>query len=276
MASLIADLGMQGRKSVESEVFIVEVGDGVARCSMNRPQDMNALSLGLGYPMVEGLNRVLDDDDVRVIILRGEGGHFCSGADLTLLGDNLDPVFLNQSMEAVSEVILRLYEAPKPVITEVDGFAVGGGLGLAMASDMTYATERAKFSMGFIKIAAAPDMGSSYFLAERVGLVKAKEMAFTGDIVDAEEALRIGLVNRVVDHDKISEEVMKLAAYIATKSPRALAETKRMLNRSQLLGLRSALEQETHVQPVLLLSEEHRAAIRKIFERWEQGLSANE
>lgn len=261
---------------MEPEVFKVEISGGVARCSMNRPRDMNALSVELGYPMVEGLTRVLDDDAVRVVVLRGEGGHFCSGADLTLLGDNLDPAFLNQSMRKLGAVILRLYEGSKPVITEVDGFAVGGGLGLALASDITYATERAQFSMGFIKIAATPDMGSSYFLAERVGLLKAKEMAFTGDMVGAEEALRIGLVNRVVGHGEISDEVMKLAAYIATKSPQTLADTKRMMNRSHLLDLRSVLDLEASVQPVMLLSEEHRAAIRKIFTRWEQGLGAQD
>jgi len=261
---------------MDSDVFLVEIDGGVARCSINRPQDMNALSVELGYPMVEGLSRVLADDAVRVIVLRGEGGNFCSGADLNLLGDNLDPVFLNQSMKAVAEIIHELYTGPKPVITEVDGFAVGGGLGLALASDITYATERAKFCMGFIKIAAAPDMGSSYFLAERVGLVKAKEMAFTGDIVEAQEALRIGLVNKVVEHAKISNEVMELATYIATKSPEALAATKRMMNGSHLLDLRSVLDLEVNVQPIMLLSEEHRAAIKKIFERWEQGFGARD
>jgi 2-(1,2-epoxy-1,2-dihydrophenyl)acetyl-CoA isomerase len=130
--------------------------------------------------------------------------------------------------------------------------------------------------MGFIKIAAAPDMGSSYFLAERVGLVKAKEMAFTGDIVEAQEALRIGLVNKVVEHAKISNEVMELATYIATKSPEALAATKRMMNGSHLLDLRSVLDLEVNVQPIMLLSEEHRAAIKKIFERWEQGFGARD
>ena len=261
---------------MDPEVFIVEIDRGVARCSMNRPRDMNALSVELGYPMVEGLSRVLDDDAVRVIILRGEGGHFCSGADLALLGDKLDPVFLNQSMQALGAVILRLYEGPKPVISEVDGFAVGGGLGLALASDITYATERAQFCMGFIKIAATPDMGSSYFLAERVGLAKAKEMAFTGDIVGAEEALRIGLVNKVVEHDKISEKVMQLASYIATKSPEVLASTKRMMNRSHSLDLKTILSVESHVQPITLLSDEHKQAIRKILERWEKGLGARD
>ncbi|RJP34829.1 MAG: enoyl-CoA hydratase/isomerase family protein [Actinobacteria bacterium] len=261
---------------MDQKAFIVETVDGVARCSMNRPEDMNALSVELGYPMVEGLAQVLDDDSARVIILRGEGGHFCSGADLTLLGENLDPVFLNESMKALGEVILRLYEGPKPVITEVDGFAVGGGLGLALASDITYATERALFCMGFIRIAATPDMGSSYFLAERVGLARAKEMAFTGDLVGAEEAFRIGLVNKVVDHEEISREVMELAARIARRPHAALASTKRMLNRSHLLELQTVLSLESHVQPISLLSEEHRAAIRKIFARWEQGLGARD
>lgn len=256
------------------DIFKVEVEDGVARCSMNNPKDMNALSVELGYPMVEGLTKVLDDESIRVIVLRGEGGHFCSGADLALLGENLDPVFLNQSMKALGEVILRLYEGPKPVITEVDGFAVGGGLGLALASDITYATERALFCMGFIRIAAAPDMGSSYFLAERVGLIHAKRMAFTGELVDAEEALRIGLVNKVVEHGNISAEVMELARRIARRSSETLAATKRMMNRWHRTELQSALGLEAHVQPIMLLSEEHRAAIRKIFARWEQGLGA--
>lgn len=259
-----------------TEIFKVEIEDGIARCSMNKPEDMNALSMELGYPMVEGLTSALDDETVRVIVLRGEGGHFCSGADLTLLGDNLDPVFLSQSMQALGSVILRLYEGPKPVITEVDGFAVGGGLGLALASDITYATERALFCMGFIRIAAAPDMGSSYFLAERVGLMRAKKMAFTGELVDAEEALRIGLVNKVVDHDRISSEVMELATRIARRRPGTLAATKSMLNRWHRMELRSALSMEAHTQPVMLLSEEHRAAIKKIFERWEQGLGARD
>lgn len=260
----------------DSEFFKVEIGDGVACCSMNRPEEMNALSVELGYPMVEGLTRVLDDDAVRVIVLRGEGGHFCSGADLTLLGENLDPVFLNRSMKALGEVILRLYEGPKPVVTEVDGFAVGGGLGLALASDITYATERALFCMGFIRIAATPDMGSSYFLAERVGLIRAKKMAFTGELVDAEEALRIGLVNKVVDHDLISAEVMELATRIARRRPETLAATKRMMNGWHRMELQSALSLEAHTQPIMLLSQEHRAAIKKIFERWEQGFGARD
>jgi 2-(1,2-epoxy-1,2-dihydrophenyl)acetyl-CoA isomerase len=253
-----------------SDLFKVEITDNIARCSMNSPGNMNALNTEMGYPMVEALGEVLADESVRVIILRGEGGHFCSGADLDLLGQDLDPPFLNQAMKAMGSIVYQLYTGPKPVITEVDGFAVGGGLGLALASDITYATERTLFCMGFIRIAAAPDMGSSYFLAERVGLARAKKMAFTGEVVGAEEALRIGLVNEVVDHQEISDKVMELARRIARRSAETLAWTKRVMNKYQRLELQSVLDLEAHVQPIMLLSEEHRAAVRKIMDRWLQ------
>lgn len=262
------DGGMGGEEAVEREKFIIEIEEGVARCSMNVPRNMNALSVELGYPMVEGLSRVLSDETVKVIVLRGEGGNFCSGADLDLLGDNLEPNFLNRSMRAMGETILRLYHGPKVVITEVDGYAVGGGLGLALASDITWATERAFFSMGFIRIAATPDMGTSYFLTQRVGLATAKKLAFTGDVIDAAEALRIGLVDRVVDHGAISAEVMELARLIARRNPQALAWTKGMMNRAPHLDLQAVLDLEAHVQPVMLLSEDHREAVRKILRKW--------
>jgi enoyl-CoA hydratase/carnithine racemase len=255
---------------MKPDIFNVEKIDAVARCTMNSPGNMNALSVELGHPLVEGILRILEDESVRVIVIRGGGGNFCSGADLSLLGENLDPVFLSQSMEALGKIIYQLYNGPKPVITEVDGFAVGGGLGLALASDITFATERAQFSMGFIRIAAVPDMGCSYFLAERVGLAKAKELAFTGDIIEAEEALRLGLVNRIVDHREISGAVMELAQRIARRSPQALAWTKRVMNRSQHQELQVVLDLESHVQPIMLLSDEHREAVRKIMVKWER------
>jgi 2-(1,2-epoxy-1,2-dihydrophenyl)acetyl-CoA isomerase len=124
--------------------------------------------------------------------------------------------------------------------------------------------------MGFIRIAAAPDMGSSYFLAERVGLVRAKKMAFTGEVVNAEEALRIGLVNEVIDHREISDKVIELAQRIARRSVETLAWTKRVMNKYQSLELQSVLELEAHVQPIMLLSEDHRAAVKKIMDRWLQ------
>jgi 2-(1,2-epoxy-1,2-dihydrophenyl)acetyl-CoA isomerase len=170
-------------------------------------------------------------------------------------------------MGLANEIGFALHEGPRPVITEVDGWAVGGGMGLAMCSDMTFATERAKFMMSFVRISIIPDLGSSYYLPQRVGLLKAKELVFTGATVEAEEALALGIVNRVVPHDEIGEEVMKLARKLATRSPRMLATTKRHFNMAHRLDLRTMLDLEESVQPFMLLEPEHERDMQKFMEK---------
>ena len=245
--------------------FEVQRIGAVARCSMNCPEKMNALNQATGAPMVEEISKLMGDDTVAVIVLRAEGDNFCTGADLSLLGDNLDPALLRNLMNRMNALLFQLHQGAKIVITEVDGFAVGGGLGLALASDITIATDQAKFCCGFIRIGAVPDMGVTYFLTERLGMAKAKEVALTGDIIDAGQALEMGLINRVVPREAISEAVMKLATRIAKAPPEALALTKRNLNRSRHIDLQTALDIEAHMQPLMLLSEDHKAAIKKLF-----------
>ncbi len=254
----------------ESEVFSVEIEDGVARCTMNGPK-MNALGEDLLFPMCERMSEVLADDDARVIVLRGGEGNFCSGGDVGTMGEKMDPSILNRSMHMINEIGHDLHEGPKPVITEVDGWAVGGGMGWAMASDMTFATERARFMMSFIRISIVPDLGSTYFLPLRVGLIKAKELAFTGRPIGAEEALRIGLVNRVIPHDEISEKTMKVARKIATRPPAVLALMKRHLNIASRTDLRTIMELEESVQPLMVLTEDHQRDIERFLEKGSGG-----
>lgn len=247
------------------EPFTVERFGAVARCSMNCPEKMNALSLENGASMIEGIGQLMDDDTVSVIVIRGEGENFCTGADLSLLGDNMDPAPLRDLMNRVNAFLFQLHQGPKIVISEVDGYVFGGGLGLALASDMTVATEEAKFCCGFIRIGAVPDMGATYFLTERLGMAKAREIALTGDIVEADQALKMGLINRVVPRNEISKEVMKLATRIAKAPPETLAWTKRNLNRARHMDLQTALDLEAHIQPLMLLSDEHKKAMKKLF-----------
>lgn len=246
---------------MESEFFKVEVSGGVGSCTMEGPR-MNAMGEQLLVPMIEGLTSLLDDEAVRVIVLRGGGGNFCTGADLNMMGEEMDPVLLYQSMEQVTSVMYRLHEGPKPVICEVDGWAVGGGMSLAICSDITYATEKALFLMSFIRISIIPDLGSSYFLARRIGLARAKELALTGKVIDAEEAYRIGLVNRVFSHQEITEEVMKRARKMAGRSPAALALTKRNLNVAHRVDLQTLMKLEDSTQPFMVLSPEHKADVK--------------
>ncbi len=245
---------------MESECFRVEVADGVASCTMEGPR-MNAMSEQLLVPMMEGLTSALADDAVRVILLRGDGGNFCTGADLNMMGEEMDPVVLYESMEKVASIMYQLHEGPKPVICEVDGWAVGGGVSLAICSDITYATEKALFLMSFIRISIIPDLGSSYFLSRRVGLAQAKELALTGKVIDAEEAYRIGLVNRVFPQDEITGEVMKRAKKMAGRSTRALELTKRNLNVAHQVDLQTLMHLENSTQPFMVLSPEHKADV---------------
>ncbi len=249
-----------------SERFRIEKEDGVARCTMSGP-NMNAMGDEMILPMMEGLRSVLDDEEVKVIVIRGDEGNFSTGADLTIMGEKMDPTILNENMRKMGDFIYELHEGPRPVIAEVDGWAVGGGFGLAMAADITYATERARFFLSWVRLSILPDFGSAYFLTRRVGLSLAKELALTGRIVEAEEALRIGLINRIVPHEEIGEAVMKMAKKMAGRSPNILATTKRMLNTGHQVDLKTFLEFEAYAQSMAILAPEHKKDVEEFFER---------
>ena len=251
---------------MEDGNFKIEITDGVARCTMDGPT-MNALGSDLLFELIDGLKEVLANEEVRVIVLRGEGGNFSVGADLSIMGEKMDPTYLNKNMNKFNEVGYELHEGPKPGITEVDGWAAGGGCSLAICSDMTYATERAKFYLSFVRISIIPDLGISYFLPKRIGLARAKELALTARVVDAEEACRIGMVNKVVDHNAIGEEVMKLATRMATRPPDVLAMTKRNLNWSHRLDLKTMLDGEASTQPFLAMAPEHKRDIKMFLDK---------
>jgi 2-(1,2-epoxy-1,2-dihydrophenyl)acetyl-CoA isomerase len=178
----------------------------------------------------------------------------------------MEPSLLADTKRRMGRLIAELHEGPRPVIAEVDGWAVGGAFGLAMASDITYATERARFFPSFVRISLVPDFGTAYFLARRVGLARAKEIALTGRVIDAEEALRIGLVNRVVGHGDIHGEVMRLARKLAGRPPDILAHTKRFVNAAFTVDLGTQLDLEAYLQSLNVTTPEHREDVRKFLE----------
>jgi 2-(1,2-epoxy-1,2-dihydrophenyl)acetyl-CoA isomerase len=249
--------------------LIIERSEGVVRVTMNAPEKKNAAS----GRMFEALRDVFIDvernDDDRAMVLTGAAGNFCTGADLT------DPDGENMSlsqpgivrMRRLNEVAQALHAITKPTIARVDGLAVGAGLSLALGCDLIVASERARFSMIFAKRALSPDLGASWLLPRAVGMAKAKELTLLGDIIDASEALAIGLINRVESLDDLDEVVDELALRLAGGPTVALSLAKGLLDHAAVTSFEQALEDEGRAQSINFATEDMREAMTAFFEK---------
>ncbi|HEY0077302.1 MAG TPA: enoyl-CoA hydratase [Pyrinomonadaceae bacterium] len=228
-----------------NQKIVVTVVDGIKRIVFNRPERRNSVDFEM-FELLAEIIRESAEDESRVIILTGAGDAFCAGADLLSVGTSDISGFdvTSHLREHTSPTILAMRELSKPIIARVDGPAVGIGFSYALACDMIVATERAVFGMGFIKIGLMPDGGSTYFLPRRVGHARAFELMATGEQIDAREALRLGLVNRVVALEALDETVNALAGSLAQSPQPALAKIKQALNESARRELAAALDFE--------------------------------
>ena len=192
------------------------VKDGVALLTLNRPDRLNAMSAGMLDAMLEALPRLADDAAVGVVVLTGSGRGFCAGGDVKAMaegrefgGDTLEEKA--SALRAQMEVSRWLHEMPKPTLAMVRGAAAGAGLSLAMACDMRIAGDSARFAPAFARVGYSGDFGGTWFLTQLVGTAKARELYYTAEILSAEVALALGLVNRVVPDAQLEEETMALA-----------------------------------------------------------------
>ena len=225
--------------------LLVARDDGITRITFNRPERRNSVDFEM-FELLAAALREAAADDSRVVILSGAGDSFSAGADLLAAGAGDIARFdvTAHLREHTTPAILAMRALPKPLIARVDGHAVGIGCSYALACDMVIASERALFGLGFIKIGLMPDGGSTYTLPRLVGYAKAFELMATGDIIDAQEALRLGLVNRVVAPADLDATVDQLAARLAQLPQTALARIKAALNHSATGDLAAALEFE--------------------------------
>ena len=216
--------------------IIVEKEDGVAKITLNRPEVLNALDGEIINELKTAIKDVGKDKGLRAVVITGAGRGFCSGVDLA------PSASVVEGLTEIHEIIKGITTMEKPVIALINGTAVGGGLDLAMACDIRIASEKAKLSEIFVKRGLLPDMGGTYFLPRLVGLGKAKELIFTGEIIDAKEAERIGLVNKVVPHEELNSTGMELARKLAKGPTLAIGKAKIAINREMELNLDSALK----------------------------------
>lgn len=224
----------------------LERSDHSAVITLNRPEKLNALSAELRDVLTEALAEVQQDDSVRVVIITGAGRGFCSGADLTSAQADTVPSQNDRLDEYgwVGRQAMSVYHLDKPVIAAVNGVAAGAGMSLALSCDVRVGSENARFKSVFIERNLSPDSGLSFFLPRVVGQSRAADIIYTSRAVDAEEAHRIGLLDRLVAHERLLESALELAAQMTQWPPLALRSSKRVLQHNMEVGLQDALRYE--------------------------------
>jgi 2-(1,2-epoxy-1,2-dihydrophenyl)acetyl-CoA isomerase len=240
----------------------------VATLTLNRPEARNALDIVMRRELFDALDEIEGDAAVRVLILTGAGGHFCAGGDVKTMRETRHTAAEGRArVELLNVMVRRLVDFPRPTIAMVDGYAVGAGSNLALCCDLIVASDRAKFGELFWKIGLAPDGGGTWLLSRLVGLARAKELIFTADVIDAAEAARIGLVNRVVPAASLEATTRALAEKIAAGPPAVLKMAKHMVNRAATADLAAALDLEAFCQGLAIASDDHQEGLRAFFEK---------
>ena len=244
----------------------------------NRPERMNAMGGTLLAELNAAFTEGRRDDRVRAFVVTGEGRAWCAGADLAPDGMSSDTVSNPRAnkLDDIGEVgrtVLNLYNAGKPTIAAVNGVCVGGGFGLCSSFDIRIASEHARFSTIFIKRALAPDCGLSWFLPRLVGGEKAAEMFYTARMVNADEALQMGIVSKVVPHDQLIDTAMGAALTMAKNPPTALSYTRKALQHSVGATLQDQLEYEWTNQRVCLATGEFQEGVAAFREKREPDFS---
>ena len=253
--------------------LVYDVKDAIATLTLNRPERLNALGDTLREEFVEGLRRAIDDPDVRVVVITGAGKAFCAGGDVKAMqeakAENRERPLMERVAPGRDRAVLLMRESPKPLIAAVNGAAAGAGMNIALACDIRLASTTAKFSQAFVRRGLHPDWGGTYFLPRIVGMAKAAEMIFTGAVIDAEEALRLGIVSALHAPEALLPATYELAARIAAGPPIAIRLARRALYHNQDVDLKSALEFETFAQTICFDTEDAREGIRAFVEKRE-------
>lgn len=246
--------------------ILYEAADGVAKITLNRPDKFNAFTEQMHKELLDALKRAGKDENVRCVVLTGAGKAFNAGQDLGEVQEG-EVDFGEFLRKRYNPLILQMQSMEKPVIAAVNGVAAGAGMSLALASDLRLASEKASFVNVFVNIGLVPDSGGCYFLPRIVGIGKALELAFTGDQVPADEAFRIGLVNKVYPADTFEAEVMEYARKLAKLPTKAIGLIKRAMYRGLHMTLEDALEYEAFAQEIAGNTEDHREGVRAFFEK---------
>jgi len=251
--------------------FLYKQDNGIGTITLNRPERLNAITFEVYHELTDFFAKLSAEKDVRVVIITGAGRAFCSGGDvIDIIGElqGRDAEGLLEFTRLTCDLIRNMRALPKPIIASLNGTTAGAGACIALASDIRIAAQEAKIAFIFVKVGlAGTDMGATYLLPRMVGLAKATELLMSGDFVEANEAERIGLYNRVVPRDQLERVTQEFAEKLASGPALGIAKTKEMLNRELHMSFESALEAEAMAQALCMqtpdFKEAHAAFIEK-------------
>src|SRR5438128_1637060 len=244
--------------------FLYEQRDGIAKITLNRPERLNAVTFAVYHELTDFFAKLRDEKDVRVVVITGAGRAFCSGGDVRdIIGElqGQDAEGLLKFTRLTCELIHHMRTLPKPIIASINGTTAGAGACIALASDIRIAAEEAKIAFIFVKVGlAGTDMGATYLLPRVIGLSKATELLMTGDFIEAAEAERIGLYNRIVSRAELQSVTREFAQKLARGPALGIAKTKEMLNRELHMSFESALEAEAVAQALCMQTPDFKEA----------------
>ncbi len=257
------------------ELVKMEIDAHVGILTLNRPERLNALGEDMREQILARLQACEANPEVRTVLLTGAGRAFCSGGDVKQMRERLDhpeaprPDIGVHRTPTRNHVIMTMRRMPMPVIAAVNGPAVGAGMNLALACDMRIASDEAVFGEAFVRRGMPPDWGGTYFLPRIVGTAKACELIFSGDIIDAAEALRLGIVNRVEPHETFFQAALDWARQMARGPTLAMALAKRNIYTNLDVGLVAAMDNESYSMEIAHGSEDNQEGIRAFVEKRE-------
>lgn len=248
---------------VESQNIILEKNEGIAKITLNRPDVMNALNDVIIDELWVATEDVRVDRDIKVVVITGAGKAFCTGLDLNYAEELAEgPMLEVGTLLRKLQAAFRLERLEKPVIAVINGFASAEGCDLALACDFRLASKNARLGMTYTQLGLVPDAGGACRLIQLVGLSKAKELIFFGEPINTEEALRIGMIDKVVPAQDLDTAALELARRLAMKSPEALGLAKRAINTSLEVSLKATMEFDLRAQSRRFQSEDAREAIK--------------
>ncbi len=246
---------------------LCKIENGIATVTLNRPAAMNSMSKALLSESIAIFQQIEIDSSVRCVVLTGAGNGFCAGGDLPTINELKGTIEQHAYIASAGEMVSAIRDASKPVIAMVNGVAAGAGFNVVLACDMAVASSKARFAQSFANVGLVPDAGGFYSLPRIVGLAKAKELMLTAELIDANEALRLGLVNKVVEPEQLGEATYKLAQKLAAGAPLAMALIKNAVNNSLESDWPTLRSLEASMQTMCLATEDNKEGVKAFFEK---------